>query len=123
MHERQSFALYFLYHDAQYILLPFFVFGQEYESRTVFALFGHRYSLQQNEFMWNLEHYARSVAGLVVGSLCTSVAHVFQHLQCIVHKFVALVAMDIDNHPHSTCIMLVAGRIQSFYHIWLFLSL
>ena len=67
--------------------------------------------------MWNLKHDTCTVTGLVVCSLCTSMAHVFQYFQCVVYKLMAFVAMNVDNHSDATCIVLITGRIQSISHI------
>ena len=76
-------------------------------------------ALQQNKLVRNLEHYARSVSCLVVSSLCTTMPHVLKYTQCIIHKVMTLVAVDVDNHAYSTCIMLVGSIIQSISHLLL----
>ena len=63
--------------------------------------------------MRNLNHNAGTIARLVAG-FSTSVLHVFQYLQCIVHQFMALSAVDVHYHSYTTCIVLILALIESF---------
>ena len=54
VHQGKSFAFYFFNHNAQDAGLLFFVFGQKYESGSVFSFFGYGYALQEDEFVGNL---------------------------------------------------------------------
>ena len=111
VHQRQAFALYLLNHHAQYVLLTGGVLGQKHQSRAILSLLRHWYSLKKYELVGYLQHYARAVAGLVVGTLSTAVAHVLEHLQRVVHEFVALASMDVDNHSYAARVVLVATVI------------
>ena len=111
MHQVEPLALYLLNHDAQYLLLPDRILGQEHQSRAVVSLLGHGYSLQEDKFMRYLQHDAGTVAGFSVCALSPSVPHVLQHLQRTVHQFVALVSPDVHHHTHTTSVMLVFGVV------------
>ena len=97
-------------------MLAVAVLRKEYQARSVLALLGHRNALQQDEFVWYLQQDACTVARLAVGTLCTAVAQVLQHFQCVVDEIVALVAVDVHDHAHTTSVVLVGGIIQSFPH-------
>ena len=112
MHELQAFALDLFYHDAQDGLLAHGVFGQEHQSGAILALLGHRNALKQNKLVRYLQHDAGAGASSV-SALSASVAHVFEHLQRVVYQLVALVAVNVHYHAHATCVVLVAGIIQS----------
>ena len=62
--------------------------------------------------MWNLHHDTSSVACLVT-RLSTTVLHVLQYLECIVHQLMAFTAVDIYYHTHTTSIMLIAALVES----------
>ena len=64
--------------------------------------------------MGYLNHYTGTVACLV-SRLGSSVLHVLQYLQCIVHQFMALSAVDIHNHTYTTRVMLILALIQSLF--------
>ena len=113
MHKRQAFTFDFLNHDTENPCLLLFVLREEHQSRTVFPFFRNRNALQQNEFMRNLHHDAGTVTGLVVGTLRSTVLHVFQNLQGRIDQLVRLVAVNIYNHPHSAGIMLVLWTVKS----------
>ena len=116
MHQRESLALYLLYHDAEDGLLCLLRLGEEYQTRAILPLLGDRDALQQDKLVRNLEHDARSIARLVVSALGSAVAHILKHLQGIVHQFMALVAMYVDNHTHATGVVLIIRLVQSFIH-------
>ena len=113
VHQRESFALHLFYNDAQDVFLLLGVFGQEDEPRAVFALFGYRDALQQNEFMRYLYHDAGSVAGLVVGPFGSAVLHVLQHSQGRVHQFVRFASVQVYNHAHAAGVVFVGCIVQS----------
>ena len=73
--------------------------------------------------MGYLEQYAGTVAGLVVSTFRPSVLHVFEHLQGSVHQFVALVAVNVDNHAHTTSVVLIVGAVESLVKSFVFLHL
>ena len=115
VHQRESLALDLLDHHGEDFLLFLCVFRQEHESRTILSFLWNWYSLQENKLMRNLQEDTRTVTGLSVGSLCTSMAHVLKYFQRIVYQFMALVAVDINHHAHTTRIVFVLGTIQSFF--------
>ena len=94
-------------------MLPCLVLGQEHKTCAVFSLFGHGNSLQENELVRYLQHDARAVAGLVVGSFGTTVAHVLKHAQGIVNQLMALVAMYVHHHADTASVVLIGGVVQS----------
>ena len=63
--------------------------------------------------MRNLHHDAGTVTGLVVRAFRATVLHVLKHPQGRVYQLVRLVSMNVDNHPHSTGIVLVQRIIKS----------
>lgn len=69
--------------------------------------------MKQNKFMGYLQHDACSVACFVVGAFCTTVLHVFKHLQGGIHQFVTLAAMDVNNHTHATSVVLILRTVKS----------
>ena len=121
MHQLQPLALYLFNHHRENLLLRFLVFGQEHQSGAIFSFLGHRYALQQDELMGNLQHDARAVARLVA-RLGSPVLHVLQHAQRLVHQLVALAALDVHHHAHAARIVLVVGLVESvklsFCHIY-----
>ena len=72
--------------------------------------------MKKYELVGYLQHYTRTVAGLVVGSFGAAVAHVLEYFQRIVNQFVALIAMNVDNHSDAARVVLVLGIIQSISH-------
>ena len=62
--------------------------------------------------MRNLHHDARTITCLVA-CFGSSVLHVLQHLQCVVHQLMALATMNVDHHAHTTSVMLVGLAVQS----------
>ena len=60
--------------------------------------------------MGNLNHDTGTVASLVA-RLSTAVLHVFQYLQCIVNKFMALASMDVHYHTHAARVVLVVRLV------------
>ena len=119
VHQREPLALNLLDHPRQYGCLSLPVLGQEHQPRAILALLGHGYALQQYELVGYLQHNASPVASLVVCALGTAVAHVLEHLQGVVNKLMAFVAVYVNHHPHAACVVLVGCIIQSFFHIWL----
>ena len=106
VHQLQALALYLFYHHRQDVLLLLLVFGQKHQSRAVLALLGNGNALQQNKLMGYLDHDARTVARLVSG-LGTSVLHVLQHAQRLVHQFVALATMYVHHHAYAAGVVLI----------------
>jgi hypothetical protein len=62
--------------------------------------------------MWYLKHDAGTVA--VLAHLSATVSHVLQYMEGVVHQFVTLVAMNVDNHSYSACIVLVGLLVKPF---------
>ncbi len=60
----------------------------EYQSGPIASFFRHRNSLQENEFMWNLDHDSSSVAGFGVSTFRPAVDHMFQDLETFLDKLV-----------------------------------
>ena len=89
---------------------------QEHQAGAILALLGHRYALKQDELVWYLQQDASAVACLAVGALCTTVAQVLENLQRVVDEIMALVAVDVHDHAHTTSVVLVGSIIQSFPH-------
>ena len=58
-----------------------------------------------------LDHDARSVA--IFADLGTTMPHVLQYMQCLINQFMALVAVYVYNHTHTTSIMLIVCLIES----------
>jgi len=82
MHQGQSLLFNLFDNDAQDDSLVFSVFGKEKQAGAVFSLLGNGNALQQNEFVRYLQHDAGAVSGFVVRPFRSTVAHVFQYLQC-----------------------------------------
>ena len=82
-------------------------------SGSVLSAASPRNALKQNKLVRYLQHDAGAVACSSVSALSASVAHVFEHLQRVVYQLVALVAVNVHYHAHATCVVLVAGIIQS----------
>ncbi len=110
VHQLQALALYLLNHHRENLLLRRLVLGQEHESRAVLSLLWHGDALQQDELMRYLEQDTRAVARLVA-RLGTTVLHVLQHLQRLVHQFVALAAVDVHHHAYATGVVLILWLI------------
>ena len=113
VHERELLALDLLGHDVEYLGLLLQALGQKHQPRAIFALFGDRDTLQQNELVRNLQQDTGTVAGLVVGPLGSPVLHVLEHLQGRIDQLVRLVAVDIDNHTYSARIVFVSRVVQT----------
>ena len=107
MHQLQSLALNFLNHDREDILLFLLVLRQEDETRSVFSLLRHRDTLKKNKLMWNLEHDTGTITRLVIGTLSTTMAHVFEYLQGVIDQLMTLVTVDIHHHTYATRIVLI----------------
>ena len=106
MHQRQSIAFDFFFHDRKNVLLCLLVFRQEHQACAVLSFLGNRNALQENEFMRNLYQNACTVTRLVT-CFGTAVFHVFKYSQGVVHQFMALAAMNIHNHADATSIVFV----------------
>ena len=113
MHQRQTLALNLLDHHTQNLLLRLCVLWQEYQTSAVLTLFRYWDTLQQNKLMWNLYHNTGTITSLIA-SLSSTMFHVFQHLQCIVHQIVTLSAVDVHYHSNAASIMLIVALIESF---------
>ena len=68
--------------------------------------------------MGNLNHDACTIAG--IADFGTSMAHVLQYMEGFLYQFMALVAVDVDNHAYSTCIMLVVRLVEALLLIFKF---
>ena len=60
-----------------------------------------------------LQHNTCTVTRFVA-CLGTSVFHVLQHVQRLIHQFVALAAVYIYHHAHAARIVLVLALVESF---------
>ena len=69
------------------------------------------YALVKKEFVWSLDEYPCTIAGVVFTTACTPVLHVFKHCQRISNVLVRLVPFDICHEPNSTGIMLKMGGV------------
>ena len=81
------------------------VLGQEHQAGAVASLFRDGNSLEEDEFVGNLDQDAGSVARLSVGAFGSAVAHVLEHRQGVVHQLMGLVATDVDDHTNPTGIV------------------
>ena len=81
------------------------VLGQEHQAGPVPAFFRYGNTLEQDEFVGNLDQDAGSVTRLSVGALGAAVAHVLEHRQGVVYQLVGLVAADVDDHTNPTGIV------------------
>ena len=86
----------------------FFVFRKKGHSSAISTSLGNRNSLEENEFMRDLDHDSGTVAGLSVRPFRSAVPHVLEHRQSIFNKFVSFVAAYVYDHTHPTGIMFVA---------------
>ena len=124
MHQLQSLTLYLLDDHAENPLLSVLVFGQKHQTCAILAFLWHWDALQKNELMWYLQQDASTIA--ILANLCTTMTHIFQHTQSIVHQLMTFVAVDIHNHTHTTCIMFILTLIKpillSFCHNIIVLS-
>ena len=112
VHQLQPFALYLFYNDAQDILLPLLILGEEYQTGGIFAFFRHGDARKQNEFVGNLQHDAGAIA--VLTNFCAAVTHVLQNLKCIVYKLMGFSTVDVDYHPDSAAVMFPAAVVKSY---------
>ncbi len=87
--------------------MAFLVLWEEYKTGAIFAFLRHWNALQKNKLVWYLQKNTGSVACLVVGAFCSTVLHVFEHLQCGVYQFMRFVAVDVDEHAHTACVVFV----------------
>ena len=107
VHQLQSLALDLLNHDREDFLLFLLVFWQEDKTRTIFTFFWYWATLKKNKLMWNLEHDTSAITRLVVGSLSTTVAHIFENFQGVIDQLMALVSVDVNHHTYATRIVLI----------------
>ncbi|CDD20582.1 putative uncharacterized protein [Prevotella sp. CAG:732] len=107
VHQLESLTFDFLDHDGEDVLLFLLVLRQEDKTCTIFALLRHRDTLKKNKLMWNLEHDTCAITCLVVGTLCTTVAHVLKYLQGIIDQLMTLVSVDVNHHTYATRIVLI----------------
>ena len=97
MHDGKSLFLGLLDHDTQNLVLLVFIFGQEDHACAIASLFRDRYSLKENEFMWDLEHDAGTIAGLVISAFRASVSHVFQNAKSTFYDVMRLFSMYVNH--------------------------
>ena len=95
----------FVLDEIQDALLLGGFFGQENQAGAVASLFRDGDALQQDELVRDLDHDAGPVSRLAVGTFRTTVAHIFEHRQGVVHQFVGLVATDVHDHTHPAGIV------------------
>ena len=112
VHQRKSFPLHLFYQHTEYAPLFGLVLGQENQAGAITPLFRHGNTLQQNKFVGYLQHDTCTVARFVVSSFCSTVLHVFQHLQRGINQFVAFITMNIDNHAHTASIVLIIRPVK-----------
>ena len=60
--------------------------------------------------MLNLQHDASTIARLVA-CLGTSVFHIFQNTQGLIHQFVTLASVYIHHHAHTACVVFILSLI------------
>jgi hypothetical protein len=60
-----------------------------------------------------LDKNARTVAGLVVGTLGTAVLHILQHTETVFDNVVALCPVDINHESHPAGIVFVSGVVET----------
>ena len=92
------------------------ILGEEDQAGAVSSLFRNGNSLQENEFMGNLDHDSGAVARFSIRPFCPTVAHVFEHRQGVVDQLVRLVAPDIHDHTNPTGIVFRCRIVQSVFH-------
>ena len=107
VHQLKSLTFNLFNHNREDILLFLLILRQEDETRTIFTFFRHWDTLKKNKLMWNLEHDTGTVARLVISTLCTTMAHVFEYLQGIIDQLMTLVTVDIHHHTYATRIVLI----------------
>ena len=110
VHQLQPFTLRFFFHNRKYLLLFLLILGKKHQACSVLSLLWYRDALQQNELMRNLNHDASAVARSVTG-LGSTMLHVLQHLQGVVHQFMAFCSMNVYHHAHATRIMFVGAAV------------
>ena len=120
MHQLQPLALYLLDDNAQHLLLSLFILRQKHQTRAIFAFLRYGNTLQQNKLVRNLHHNACSVT--VFTNLCTTVPHILQHAQCVIHQLVTLPAMNVNHHTHTAGIVFILALIESLSNL-LFITL
>ena len=93
-------------------LLPGGIFREKDQTGAIFAAFGYRNAVQQDEFVRNLGHDAGTVAVAAVGTFGSAVVHVFKHTQPRVDDLVAAVALQVDDKTDAAGVVFVFRRIK-----------
>ena len=106
MHQFQTVTFDFLNHDVQNLILQLFFSRKKHQSCSVTPLFWHWNALQENKLVRNLHHNASTVTCLVT-SFGTTVLHVLQHAQSIIHQLMTFASMYVYHHTHAARIVLV----------------
>ena len=106
MHQFQTITFDLLNHDVQNLVLQLLFSRKKHQASSVTPLFGHRNALQQNKLVRNLHHNASTVTCLVT-SFGTTVLHVLQHAQGIIHQLMTFASMYVYHHTHAARIVLV----------------
>ena len=107
VHQLKSLTFNLFDHNREDILLFLLILRQEDKTCTIFSLFRYRDTLKKNKLMWNLEHDTGTVTRLVISTLCTTMAHVFEYLQGVIDQLMTLVTVDIHHHTYATRIVLI----------------
>ena len=102
----EAFAFYLLDHDVQNLVLQLLVSRKKHQACSVTSLFGYGNALQQNKLVWNLNHYASTITCLVT-SLGSTVLHVLQHAQSVIHQLMTLASMYVHHHAYAARVVLV----------------
>ena len=63
--------------------------------------------------MRNLQQNTGAIT--VLADFGTAVAHILKHTQGIVNQLMALVAVDVDHHANTTCVMLILALIETVF--------
>ena len=106
----QPLAFCLFGHDGLYLALCLRLAWHEHKSGAIPATLGYRYALQQDKLVWNLQHDAGTIA--ILAYFGSTVAHVFQHPQCVVNNLVTSVSVQIHNHANATRIVLILVLIK-----------
>ena len=117
VHQGQALLLDLLQHDAQDGRLLRLLLGKENQSGAILSLLRDGDSLQQDKLMGNLHHDSRAITCLVIGALCATVTHIFQHSQGRFNNVVRLLAVDVDDHTYTTSVMLIGRIVQSLFAV------
>ncbi len=62
--------------------------------------------------MWNLQQNAGAIAGVGIGSLCSSMREILQYLESLANDGMRLLPLDIDNKTNPTRVLFVLRIIQ-----------